>query len=67
MPDWTLHRWEILLDEWLATGKLTEEEHGQMLTLVTDDIWDRERWGYEMGRGASARMAHGETWHGDPH
>jgi hypothetical protein len=67
MPDWTLHRWEMLLDEWLATGKLTEEEHGMMLTLVTDEIWDRERWGYAMGRGAPARMAHGETSHGDPH
>jgi hypothetical protein len=61
MPDWTVHRWEILLDEWLATGKLTEEEHGQMLNLVTDEIWERERWGYAMGRGYAGRMAHGET------
>jgi hypothetical protein len=61
MPDWILHRWERLLDEWLATGKLTEDEHGMMLTLVTDEIWERERWSYAMGRSAKARMAHGET------
>ena len=61
MPDWTLHRWELLLDEWLATGKLTEEEHGMMLTLVTDDLWERERASYEMGRATRARMAHGDT------
>jgi hypothetical protein len=61
MPDWTIDRWEILLDEWRDSGKLTAEEYGMMLNLVTDDIWQRERASYEMGRSTRARMAHGET------
>jgi|RhiMetdeSRZDD1v2_1073273.scaffolds.fasta_scaffold193223_1 hypothetical protein len=55
----TTPSWQVLLEHWCATGKITEEDGDAMANLITDEIWARERYGYALGRAYRGRMAHG--------
>ena len=51
--------WEALLEHWRSTGKISQHDYDTMANLVVDEIWARERYGYNLGRAYRGRLAHG--------
>jgi|RhiMetdeSRZDD1v2_1073273.scaffolds.fasta_scaffold65879_4 hypothetical protein len=57
--DATTPPWEVLLEQWQRSGKITQADVDTMENLIANEMWARERAGYALGRAWRGRMAHG--------